>query len=88
MKLWRAQLAGVCGLFGLALSGLAATTASASPSNDIVGHLYINDNTTTVNTVAAFNRHADGRLTPVPGSPFATGGTGTGKVSAPRAPSR
>jgi 6-phosphogluconolactonase (cycloisomerase 2 family) len=78
MKL-RAPLASVCGLFGLVISGLAATTASAAPSNDAIGQLYINDNTATVNTVAAFDRHADGRLTPVPGFPFATGGAGTGQ---------
>jgi 6-phosphogluconolactonase (cycloisomerase 2 family) len=79
MKLLRAPLAGVCGLFGLGLSGLTVTTASASPSHDVVGHLYVNDNTANVNTVAAFDRLADGQLTPVPGSPFAIGGAGTGQ---------
>jgi hypothetical protein len=73
------HLASVCGLFGLAVSGLGATTASASPSNDVVGHLYVDDNTASVNTIAAFDRHADGRLTPVRGSPFAIGGAGTGQ---------
>src|SRR5262249_43090732 len=38
----------------------------------------VNDNTTGVNTVAGFDRHADGSLTPLPGSPFAAGGSGTG----------
>jgi 6-phosphogluconolactonase len=60
-----------------AISGLFAATASAHPY-DIVGHVYVNDNTASVNTIAAFDRHADGTLTPVPGSPFATGGAGTG----------
>ena len=60
-----------------AISGLLAATASAHPF-DVVGHLYVNDNTAPVNTIAAFDRHADGTLTPVPGSPFATGGSGTG----------
>jgi 6-phosphogluconolactonase len=78
MKL-RVHLASACGLAGLAISGLAATNASASPSTGVVGHVYVNDNTAKMNTVAAFDRHADGRLTPVPGSPFAIGGAGTGQ---------
>jgi 6-phosphogluconolactonase len=44
----------------------------------VVGHVYVNDNTAPVNTIAAFDRHADGSLTPVPGSPFAAGGSGNG----------
>jgi 6-phosphogluconolactonase (cycloisomerase 2 family) len=35
-----------------------------------------------VNTVAAFNRLSDGTLTPVSGSPFAVGGSGTGSADA------
>jgi 6-phosphogluconolactonase len=34
--------------------------------------------TAVANTVAGFDRHADGSLTPISGSPFATGGAGTG----------
>jgi 6-phosphogluconolactonase len=49
----------------------------ASP---VVGHVYVNDNTATTNTIAAYDRHADGTLTAVPGSPFPTGGAGTGAV--------
>jgi 6-phosphogluconolactonase (cycloisomerase 2 family) len=45
----------------------------------VAGHLYVNDNTAGVDTIAAFDRHADGTLTPIAGSPFATGGAGTGK---------
>src|SRR5262249_6018124 len=44
----------------------------------VVGHVYVNDNTAGENTIAAFDRHADGTLTPVPGSPFGAGGAGTG----------
>jgi hypothetical protein len=29
----------------------------------LVGHVYVNDNTTGVNTIGAFDRHADGTLT-------------------------
>ena len=42
------------------------------------GHVYVNDNTAGVNTIGAFDRHADGSLTPIAGSPFAAGGQGTG----------
>lgn len=42
------------------------------------GDVYVNDNTASANTVAAFRRAPDGRLIPLPGSPFATGGAGTG----------
>jgi 6-phosphogluconolactonase len=42
------------------------------------GDVYVNDNTSTANTVAAFHRRPDGSLQPLPGSPFATGGAGTG----------
>jgi DNA-binding beta-propeller fold protein YncE len=42
------------------------------------GDVYVNDNTAASNTVAAFHRAPDGRLIPLPGSPFATGGVGTG----------
>jgi 6-phosphogluconolactonase len=57
-------------------SALAAGGASAAPG--VVGHLYVNDNTAGVNTIGAFDRHADGTLTPLPGSPFVAGGAGTG----------
>jgi 6-phosphogluconolactonase len=44
--------------------------------------VYVNGNTTGVNTIAGFDRHADGTLTPMPGSPFAAGGVGTGAAIA------
>src|SRR5277367_4271974 len=56
-------------------SASASTSGSASP---IVGHVYVNDNTAGTNTIGAFNRHADGSLTPEAGSPFAAGGAGSG----------
>jgi sugar lactone lactonase YvrE len=63
------------------LAGVAASVgaAAASAGSDVVGHVYVNDNTTGVNTIAGFDRHADGALTPIPGSPFVAGGAGTGK---------
>ena len=71
-------------VLAVALGGIFAAGASASARDadgfrfDVAGHVYVNDNTTGVNTIAAFERHADGKLTPVPGSPFPTGGAGTG----------
>jgi 6-phosphogluconolactonase len=66
--------------------GLAAAAAVAVPSvasasvtsSPVVGHVYVNDNTTGTNTIGAFDTHADGSLTPLAGSPFAAGGAGTG----------
>jgi 6-phosphogluconolactonase len=64
-----------------AAAAAAAVPAAASASTDsspVVGHVYVNDNTTGTNTIGAFDRHADGALTPEAGSPFIAGGAGTG----------
>ena len=68
-------------LVGLASACVALTSgaASASAASGVVGHVYVNDNTGGVNTIGSFDRHADGTLTPTPGSPFKAGGVGTGK---------
>src|SRR5215831_3061965 len=59
---------------------LGSVTAHAEPvKSDVVGHLYVNDNTPGTNTVAGFDRHADGSLTPIQGSPFPAGGARTGQ---------
>ncbi len=67
---------------GLAVLAIGAGLLSAAPAaasgSAVVGHVYVNDNTKGTNTVAAFYRHADGALTPIPGSPFAAGGAGSG----------
>jgi hypothetical protein len=68
-------------VLGIAAAGAVVVPASAFASTDaspVVGHVYVNDNTTGTNTIGAFDRHADGSLTPVPGSPFIAGGAGTG----------
>jgi 6-phosphogluconolactonase (cycloisomerase 2 family) len=65
----------------LAVAATIVGSGSASPSKpskDVVGHVYVNDNTAGENSVAGFDRHSDGSLTPLPGSPFAVGGAGTG----------
>jgi hypothetical protein len=56
--------------------------AAASRTSSVVGHVYVNDNTAPVNSVAGFDRHADGSLTAMPGSPFAVGGSGAGNPDA------
>jgi 6-phosphogluconolactonase (cycloisomerase 2 family) len=61
--------------FLVALLG-TATVSAAQPK--VVGHVYVNDNTAGQNTIAGFDRHADGSLSPIAGSPFAAGGVGTG----------
>jgi 6-phosphogluconolactonase (cycloisomerase 2 family) len=81
MKLSTRTLARVAAgpLTALAAAGAVTTaTASASTGSDVVGHVYVNDNTAGTNTIAGFDRHADGALTPIPGSPFVAGGAGTG----------
>ena len=68
-------------ILGLATAAAVAVPASASAStgaSPVIGHVYVNDNTAGTNTIAAFNRHADGTLTPEAGSPFPAGGAGTG----------
>ena len=64
----------------LAAAAVAPASASASPGHgsSVVGHVYLDDNTAGGNTIAGFDRHADGSLTAEAGSPFAAGGAGTG----------
>jgi 6-phosphogluconolactonase (cycloisomerase 2 family) len=69
----------VLGIVAAATAVAAAVPASASAdASPVVGHVYVNDNTAGTNTIGAFDRHADGTLTPQAGSPFAAGGAGTG----------
>ena len=62
--------------------GTAASPGPRRTGHRVVGHVYVNDNTAPVNTVAGFDRHADGTLTAMRGSPFAVGGSGTGHPDA------
>jgi 6-phosphogluconolactonase len=68
---------GPLALAAAAAVGTATASAQTGPSK-VVGHVYVNDNTAGTNTVAGFDRHADGALTPIAGSPFTAGGAGTG----------
>jgi 6-phosphogluconolactonase len=80
MKLFRLVM-----LLASALAGTAVSASSASAhhfvghrASFVVGHAYVDDNTAVSNTVAGFDRHADGSLTPIGGSPFSAGGAGLG----------
>ena len=67
----------LAGVLGTLVAGLAAGPVAAA-GNQVVGHVYVNNNSAGTNTIAGFDRHQDGSLTPIPGSPFAAGGAGTG----------
>jgi len=58
--------------------GVPAAASAAAQASPVAGHVYVNDNTAGTNTIGAFDRHADGTLTPAAGSPFTAGGAGTG----------
>ena len=66
------------GLLAAAAVASASASASAGHGSSVVGHVYLDDNTAGGNTIAGFDRHADGSLTAEAGSPFAAGGAGTG----------
>ena len=71
-------------LCAFAVAGIAAGSGFAKPDKPpkVVGQVYVNDNAAGTNTIAGFDRHADGSLTPMAGSPFAAGGAGTGHGTA------
>jgi len=72
-------LLGIAAAAAAAAAVAAPASASASTAaSPVVGHVYVNDNTAGTNTIGAFDRHADGTLSPEPGSPFPAGGAGTG----------
>jgi 6-phosphogluconolactonase (cycloisomerase 2 family) len=64
------------------IAGGAAASVNGPQTSTVVGHVYVNDNTAPVNTVASFNRNADGTLTAMSGSPFVVGGSGGGHPDA------
>ena len=69
----------VATLSGIGLIGaFGASTAGAASSSTVIGHVYLDDNTAGTNTISGFDRHLDGSLTPLAGSPFIAGGAGTG----------
>jgi len=79
-RLARVAATAAAGLFTFGFVGFAPAAERVSAQPAIVGHVYVNDNTARANTIAGFDRHDDGTLSPIPGSPFATGGAGTGAI--------
>src|SRR5437879_7043804 len=64
------------------IAGGAAASPPGPHAPSVVGHVYVNDNSAPINTVAGWDRHADGSLTPLAGSPFVIGGSGAGHADA------
>ena len=73
---WISLAAGVVAASAVIAVPVAASAAPHGPL--VIGHVYLDDNTAGTNTIAAFDRHPGGALTPEPGSPFSAGGAGTG----------
>jgi 6-phosphogluconolactonase (cycloisomerase 2 family) len=72
------RLIAVAGLLALGSIGSVTAAQGAFAASALKGHVYVNDNTAGTNAIAAFDRQANGSLTPIAGSPFAAGGAGTG----------
>jgi 6-phosphogluconolactonase len=76
------RIAAAVAIIALFLATPAANESSVlAAKSDVVGHVYVNNNTAGGNTISGFDRHADGSLTPMDGSPFAAGGAGTGSIT-------
>jgi len=79
LRLLPLGLAVAAGLAAAVTVAAVPMAASAAPRPlPVTGHVYLDDNTAGSNTIAAFDRHPGGALTPEPGSPFTAGGAGTG----------
>jgi 6-phosphogluconolactonase len=74
------HIAVTVGLIALTVIGSTAGVREAAAAPNVVGHVYVNDNTAGTNTIGAFNRLADGTLVAMKDSPFAAGGAGTGTI--------
>jgi 6-phosphogluconolactonase (cycloisomerase 2 family) len=72
------RLGAAAAIAAATLIGGASGAFAASPGAGVVGHLYVNNNTAGHNTISGFDRHADGSLSPIGGTPFNAGGAGTG----------
>ena len=59
MRLRKGQAVSACSL-ALSVAALSAASAAGATTSRVVGHTYVNDNAAVANTVAAFDRHADG----------------------------
>jgi 6-phosphogluconolactonase (cycloisomerase 2 family) len=75
---WLPAAIGLAAAGAVVAAPVAASASTTARSLPVVGHVYLDDNTVGTNTIAGFDRHLDGTLTPMPGSPFTAGGAGTG----------
>ncbi|HLZ30499.1 MAG TPA: beta-propeller fold lactonase family protein [Chloroflexota bacterium] len=75
-----ARAAVVLGSLALLVGGSIPAAYGESERADVVGHVYVNDNTAGTNTIGAFDRHKNGSLTAMAGSPFSAGGAGAGAI--------
>ena len=69
---------GLLEAFGAGTAYAANTPRFGPGTSPVIGHVYLDDNTAGTNTISGFDRHLDGSLTPLAGSPFIAGGAGTG----------
>ncbi len=60
----------------LALLAVAGLAPAAAADDGPTGVVYVQSNDPSGNAILAYRRHADGSLTPLPGSPVSTGGLG------------
>lgn len=73
----RLSTASVCAVLGSLLATQPAPAASDKlPDRSVYDHFVYTQTNDSTNAVVGFRRDQLGNLTPVPGSPFATGGTG------------
>src|SRR5438874_6456490 len=81
---WRTRMhrlirgAVIGGILATSLLGTSLGAVAASTGSGVTGHVYVNNNTAGHNTISGFDRHADGTLTPIAGTPFDAGGAGIG----------
>jgi hypothetical protein len=66
----------------MAAGSVAGLALTASAASDVVGHVYVDDNTAGVNTIGAFDRHSDGSLIPMAGHHSQRAVRGAGRSSA------
>ncbi len=71
------RIAAACSI--LAVAAVTVGIHDVSAARRVVGHVYVNDNTAGTNTIGAFDRLNNGALLAMAGSPFPTGGAGTGQ---------
>ena len=76
----------VSGSLLMATTGVfsAAASASASSTSAVVGYTYVDDNTAPANTIAGFDRHADGSLARSPAHHSLPGAWGSARAWRPR----